>query len=931
MARGLSEGFRGVLEAFDALAGDRPASSPRLPVFTCRGAGADALLAAYAQRLRAAHGRVLPHVFVDAGDPGAPVPAPIAADLSVFDRVARELGKLPSGAGRLRLPTYWAVRRTYDLDVAADRPETRKEVRDHLYGHLRRQLPWRPALDDIAESDRQSTVASGVVALARPVVDGVGRVLFGAYLARGRRFRQLKGAMWADGGAGHKDFLDVAVDLAESPNTAEGPTPELVRRALMLGLLLDLDHAVRPSLWSPRRRRRTGRFVIMLAGVRAGDAAHHLLDALGVASERRRSDPTLVLAALIGAPPAPRSLGAARPALPEGADEGPVDEAATRAELEALVAAPGRRPVGPPGAVRVDVPAWPVDETVGDHTTYRPHVVPRPPRRPVLVPALAWATVAVLVAGLAVLIVRLLGDDGCAGIERPDGATERVGLSDGTHACSFVAAEPATELDRGIQAIERQIADQNAAVLDSSPGPRTIVFFAPLTVSGEPESAGQSTLRELRGVALAQRQANANAEDDENQVPVRVRLANAGDRFRHGAEVADRIAEAARDDESIVGVVGIAQSRAASAAAIATLGDAGLPVVAGTVTGDDMVYSSRAYYQVAPNNDRTAEAMVAFTAGQPIVGPDDGLAVARNAVIVTDHSDAYSDNLAQNLHRHFTEAGGEVPAVYSYPAEDESAPPSPGWDTRPEVVDNLRSLASRVCGAIDVRRDVVFYTGRSQQFVGLLNALEVDPACGDERLTIVGGDALTRLVEDPQVSLGGYGFLRLYYAAFGSREAPERSDSRDNFVDLYEEAYRDDMGDIAFDISDPALNFDAMTLMHAAINDAFVEDELPTRGDVVDALASGIEFDGATGYITVHGNSASGRVPRNKPVLMVEALVDEARATPGTGGEGAAEEARRVTEPLLVCGRVSGAVDLDRWGPGLRHPCPTDPEDPDAP
>jgi hypothetical protein len=272
-----------------------------------------------------------------------------------------------------------------------------------------------------------------------------------------------------------------------------------------------------------------------------------------------------------------------------------------------------------------------------------------------------------------------------------------------------------------------------------------------------------------------------------------------------------------------------------------------------------------------------------------------------------DHSDSYSENLARDVYRHVVDADGEVVGVFSHPEEDPDADVPEGWARHPEVARDSDRLAAGVCAVLrDAPDAVVFYTGRSPAFVGMLNGIELAPACGDRPVTVVGGDALTRLVLDPAVSLGDYGFLRLYYAAFGSRQVPPESDSRQNLLDMYEPTYGD--GDIAVDISDPALNYDAFTLMHRAMHRAASPDEPATRSGVADALASGrVEFEGATGYITV---SDLERVPPAKPVLVVPATVD-----PSDGA----------TQPLLACGVISEDLALTRWGPGDRYACPSDP------
>jgi len=513
----------------------------------------------------------------------------------------------------------------------------------------------------------------------------------------------------------------------------------------------------------------------------------------------------------------------------------------------------------------------------------------------------------VLVAAAAGLVVPRLGGDGPSRCPEEVGG-EMVGVGDGSDGCSFFpgAGATATEVDDAMVAAEEAIARENAAVLSEGEPYSTIVFFAPLTIPPGQGRQGENALNQLRGTALAQQRANDLAAGDPKRVMTRVLLANPGDRFAHGVDVARQIVERAAGDETIVGVIGISQSRRASRDAVRVLGDHRLPVVAGPVTGDVMVDASPHYYQVSPRNLRVASMLVAFSTTADIVRTaDDTTVTPEGAVIVMDHSDEYSRNLAYDLHDAFTRAGRTTRSIVTHPIEAPDAPvPEPPVDGAPDPVrvGSSDELAQQVCSSLG-ESDIVFYASRSQQFISLLQSMHDDNDCPDA-FTVVGGSALTKIVEDPSNPLPQYEGVSLYYAAFASQAVPYNR-AGDEFMRLYQDAYGDDV--IAPDISDGAVAYDAFNALQRTANYA-VQSDLPISADTsAGALGSEqIEFDGASGYIAL-GNgpigSDSPRVPLTKPVLVLAA------------GDGSADH-------TLACGRFAERVRHTTWGPAGAD-CPT--------
>lgn len=932
-------GIADLVFAWDRLAAHRRRGHPRIPAFLCVGEGASDLVRAYAGRLVDDEGApAVSHVLVDAPSDGAAL-----EDGTFFDTVANGLAaRMPPGTGELRLSLYWRLRDTLEVQVTKrGRKAMRRELVHRLYEEFAEDNWIARALAELGtDDDGQWRNAQLVLS---PFVVGLPRWLFRTHLVRSRRFRSFTDEMKREMGTGHKDFLDAALMLIERSHIPGNE--DVVRRVLMSGLLDGLEHAVRPSRLSIRRRRRTTPFVVLLPEAEPGTPARRFLDTfLEVEGERVRGVALVVASAgeATGAGAGSGSAAAAE-AHADPASAGPAGGAGAGGPLDPSVAAalagghatppaagaaagagtgrlPDRRSrhrAPPRSLLVVRVPGGPIGSDDEARLLLEPRVVPSSDNHPVAVPAVLLGLLVVAAVLVGTVAVRIADDGGgCPGIRRRDGSTELTGLSDGTEACSFVVpggggpGEADGPVEQGVREVELEIAAANRDVIARADGQyEAVVYMAPLTLpEGEAESSGYTSLRELRGVALAQRTANGLARDDRNQRPLVVLLASPGDKFAHGPEVAEEIVERAEgggpDGEVIVGVVGISQSREASREAIGILQRASLPVIGGTLTGDEMVGSSDFYYQVAPNNDRAARVMVEFALRYPLVGAGGG-AGARNAVIVTDHSDEYSDDLADDIHQHFSRPGHRVVRSYSYAAEDDDQPlpQRPGQDVVP--VESFERLADNLCREIDPARDVVFYTSRPQQFAGLVNALDGEPGCEGERIALVGGDTVSRLLQGPGVDLARYDhFLDLYYVAFGAPDLPMSGSETDWFVAAYAEDY--DEADITSDISEPALNYDALLMVQRAVNQVSQGGSAPEADLVASELRNGeVAFDGATGHIDVNGDLDTSRVPRDKPVLVVEA------------GE---------AEPRLVCGRFTEARggNVTRWGPLGSLACPRD-------
>lgn len=882
------EGLAELFEQLDRIARRRPRGNPQLPSLLFRGRDADAVVTGYRERLIIRGRETVPHVRHDCSEAASPETEP-----DFLDGLANGLCRAMPGGMRgmrgpsdLRLPRYWQLRQVLDATVTADAvARQRKTLRDALYarrGELGAPVGWLDSVVRFLSSIGIGDINLGVI--AQPSV-ALSKLLFGWRLRLGKRFRWFSREV-ADVTGVRRDFLDAALCLVHDGSERSNDT--LVRQVLTLALLRDLQAATRWSL-SPFRRRRVTPFILHLTHVAPRSSGYRLLETLGIIDRQAlRRQTILVLASLapeVTEPPAPPDTPVCSPA-----------NAAER--LRAL--ANGEATAG--RALLVDIPADAVSSQDRKWLKLHQKVQPMPVAGSVAVPVVACL---IPVMGIGWLVGdRVTDDPRCPYFDKRSG--EVIGVGDGTTGCRFFEepSGPQLSIYADLRAVEDTIAEENKQTLKQAENQdhpyRTIVFFSPLTVPPGAGRQGENALNQLRGIALAQERANDLVQANPDRVLTRVLLANPGDRFAYGEEAAEQITDLAREDDTIIGVVGISQSRGHSRAALAHLGSHGLPVVAGPVTGDRMIDSSPHYYQVSPRNMRVAAALVAFSTNTEIVRNGGQPARPNGAVIVMDHSDEYAQNLADDLYDQFVAATGrdEVDMI-SHPVEDTSLEipdPEPDEPT-PSEAGSLDELAHQVCAAMD-ERDVLFYASRSQQFKGMLDSMHNDEDCPDE-FTIVGGSALTKIVEDPSSSLSDYTGMDLYYAGFASRDGEFNRTTR-RFLELYDRKYGPDSG-----IHDAALAYDAFDALQWTANYARRNRFPISAATSASTLSSDeVEFDGASGYIALGNDPLAGespRVPPDKAVLVLRA-------------HGA--------DVMLDCGYHGSGNNQDTWGPD-DLPCPS--------
>ncbi|WFF06224.1 hypothetical protein O7622_24695 [Micromonospora sp. WMMD1076] len=589
----------------------------RLPLLWLVRPAGDGAVAALLRRFAARRaGRRVPHVVLDLT--GRPAGDDVAA---VLRELHRQLSVEAFGAPRLRFRHYpladWLMHQTLAVDLdAADSGRTA------LVRRLRDWRGRRTGEDPQVGGDSGLGTALHVLLwlLWRAVPSVVFRIaVSGRVPLVGRQYRWFMRQQYL-APRQSVTFLGFAERL--TAGWRDGEHPAQVEKLLLHAFLEDLRLAYRRRFWRPGDWRRTAYPVLVLDGARPDNVGHTLVRLVDeVRNETGRNDPLLVVAVAADPPPEPaasRPLAEAEEAYEEWAEALPENRRLRRPGAWLMLLEADDRdvdvPVGgvPPALVAPDPPWW--------------------ARR--FLPAAVALT---LVAGLGVwahgrwapdcrpwptdrVAVRLVGG-------------ECVGYSD--TAGQVFNSEPGQ--DR-LRAVQRRIFAQNRAaeeVWRRSEHRRpylTLVYLGSLTGNRTrtDEESYVSEREELEGMATAQYALLQESAAADDAALLHIVVANAGRQMRHADDAVRMLEGLARDDPTVLGVVGLVDSRTSTAAALRELNRVGLPVLAPTLSADRMDANSSLYLAMsAPNRDqarmveayarqvlRVGEAHVYWTTGE---------------------------------------------------------------------------------------------------------------------------------------------------------------------------------------------------------------------------------------------------------------------------------------------------------------------------
>ncbi|MCG8916521.1 hypothetical protein L6E12_12050 [Actinokineospora sp. PR83] len=694
---------------------------PPLLGFTLTG-NAEDLRAAIAHGLGADGARQVPHALIDVGGT-----APATTDdlRALLKAITDAFATGAFGRGQQpRFPRFWLLDFVFDQSLGPDsrkhRVEMAKRVRDDS-----RLLAKRPEIaGEFTATATWSDLPLGLSA-ALPLavfrlitawrLPGTGRVL--RWVMRRAYVARREASIWA-----------LAVGLSRSGTRRESPE---ARRLLVHAVLRDLADEFHRVPWRVRPWRATTLPVLVLFGPTATNAGGVLLELVDRVREEQR-DP-LVIA----------TVGVAD----HGADLFGRD-AVTADEVTVALDRWRADPRGKGFVVDVGAVGAPVRAAV---TT----LVPRrePPRPPWFTHWLVLLLVPlVLVAGLAVVGLRALVLE-CAplhlGAGRVDVSRESgecVGYSD--HADRvFGSDERLRQVQLGIFAENRRVEAAKAAT--PSHPVMTLVYFGTLT---KPDSgAGDQTFaaerEELQGFAVAQHRANATAATSADAPYLSIVVANGGQNMGAARAVAEKLRELRAEDSSVLGVVGLVESRETTKQAIADLGVTDLPIIAPTLSADGIGGLSGHFLQIAAPNADQSRLVVDYVANvlrrQRIFnyftfGPiRDGQ--RREDV---ERGDLYVNTLREDLGR-------------------DSAAADLGYEEQSWTGQSLRPVCS------DRFPDgVVFFGGRYSEFAQFIDTLYRD--CSGKLPVVIGDDSVNRYLANAEARDSAPPTLPLTYVSKGS-------------------------------------------------------------------------------------------------------------------------------------------------------------------
>lgn len=780
------EGVREFLRVFDQIrvrptrrGGDLP-----VPVLSVTGPSSETVAVANALEDRCAG---TPFADLAPPDDQASVTSPATPYSGLVARLREASGELasaaPRGEAHLRFPLLAQVLWMLELEVAnpdegglhdkvkravlrrwikpGNQPDARNfwaNVRAYAEGPL---PAWAAATAAISLTlAEQLATWLGIVTIAGGLVAGAGHVLLLSRSWAGRRrykwFCRQPYLMPVKSRNPPKKFHEFAVlvirarNLALSPQAAEagagrrnppesGPIPaeeevdkrreqrrqaiDGIEHLLVNAFLHDLRQGYERSLWKFWRRVAWARTSLPVLLVRGGDTR------LVTLIEEVRAgtgllDPLLVVV----------TGSAARPELPPAGGSEPLEGRPGLSEelWEQWQAELARdRVLGSHRLIRI------VLEDGDTRLLGRSHVPVRIRRRPVLAhPLLPVLVVTALVAISLMRVVSTAASNCAPSIwwERETG--ECVGFGHDYFPYTPRLAPVLAEIDRA-----------NKAILASGRPYATVVYFGKLT---NPRNGGEDPLTdihgELAGIAVQQRLLTRNSSDG-SKLRMRVLMANAGSDFKYAERVAHEVLRRVNEDPTIVGVVGLGESRKEVQNALRILGRKALPVVTTTSTFDDLGTREDAgdipsYFPLAPPNSELA-ATAARWARSGL--PSAGLAPSKKATVFADMS--ISDLFGKDLGKRFATAFGDGARSVGY--KDAGA---------------LEQSVNAECSVAGRRPDLAYYAGRSGQFGAFLKALSTSEC---DHVTVMASDDVTQYVNDnaPQIARD---IQRVVYVALAS-------------------------------------------------------------------------------------------------------------------------------------------------------------------
>ncbi|MET8248666.1 hypothetical protein ABZV31_32300 [Streptomyces sp. NPDC005202] len=310
-------------------------------------------------------------------------------------------------------------------------------------------------------------------------------------------------------------------------------------------------------------------------------------------------------------------------------------------------------------------------------------------------------------------------------------------------------------------AVEQAIRAENAAI-GSNDKYVTIVYAGPVTAADQDNT--RKGLEEITGVYLYQHYTNVSTHQP---TKIRVLLANAGENMLHVLPMAQHIADLARRDRSVVGVVGMGRDTTESKAAGEILKGAGLPVVSTTNSGSHLARRLSNWFGLAATDEEEADAL--YVVARQLAQREHGARAVVLSRQVGSEKDFYTTEQARVGKDMLDQAHFTLLPARTYRLSPNSEP-------------ELTTPVEAICASRPVPR-ALYFAGRVEDVPNLMSQLGSTPGCSGRSITVFTGDDLAKSNYDEGEELRIPPQVTLYHFALAPMDLA-------GVTDFYDDAHR---------------------------------------------------------------------------------------------------------------------------------------------
>lgn len=417
--------------------------------------------------------------------------------------------------------------------------------------------------------------------------------------------------------------------------------------------------------------------------------------------------------------------------------------------------------------------------------------------------------------------------------------------------------------------LQTRVAEHNAGV--TAPDFITVVVLDNMTPDAELDSIGRSSVRHgVEGALTAARRANTEPVVSGVSPQVKLLLANYGTTVEQAEEAVREIKEA-REREHIVAVVGLGQSLEHTRTAASRLSDAGIAVVSGMASADNMnkhvddEKNLDRFFRITPTNIDAAKAGAAYLQERK----------AQKVMLVEDTNE--TDIYARTLANAFKDAyrGPELSTVRFTSLSGSDVVPRANF-----MASEFARVYSRICLE---KPQFLYFAGRGADLYPLLNTMSQDGNCFERSdIDVVTSDDATSMLNQPLPEFANRQ-VRVFYTSVATKgqwdDVPGQVANRDNYKSFESQFLEMGLGVSADPLDD---QLDGLLDGYAmSVHDAFLvatrgARDVPRVNELYTKVADKIKvidcvepLGGATGQIAYQNERFGQGNPVGKPMPIM--------------------------------------------------------------